>query len=259
MAETLPETFIPEELDISHIVTEDDTPVDNIFSEKQQRLLTESLNSNWNPGKTFIACSNVGIFYAIHQPPIVPDMFLSMDVKVKEDMWEKKNRSYFLWEFGKPPEMVVEVVSNKKGGELEKKLGLYQQIRILYYIVFDPRKLVQKEDLRIYEFSAKGYIPKIGGNLTEIGLSVKLWDGIYEGTKSTWLRWYDNKGELILTGAEQSEKLRQRAEQAEKKLEAANKETYNKARETARKMLEKGYEPDEIYELTGVPVKEIQS
>jgi hypothetical protein len=36
---------LPPELwpEVEHLVTEDDTPVDNIFSEKQQRLLTESL------------------------------------------------------------------------------------------------------------------------------------------------------------------------------------------------------------------------
>ena len=39
---------LPPELhpDVEHLVTEDDTPVDNVFSEKQQRLLTEPLYSS---------------------------------------------------------------------------------------------------------------------------------------------------------------------------------------------------------------------
>ena len=44
---------LPVELhpNIDHIVTEDDTPVDNVFSEKQQRLLTEALYASWSgPG-----------------------------------------------------------------------------------------------------------------------------------------------------------------------------------------------------------------
>jgi len=288
MANILPETFTQEKIDISHIITEDDTPVDNIFSEKQQRLLAESLNSNWKPGKLFLASSNVGIFYAVHQPPIVPDMFLSMDVQAAEDLWEKKNRSYFVWEFGKPPEVVVEIVSNKKGEEAGSKLRLYEKIRILYYIIFDPQKLIQKEKLRIYEFSSKGYIPKIGGNLSQVGLGVTLWDGIFEGSRSRWLRWCDNNGNLILTGAEQSElerqnaekerqnaererqnaererqnaeRERQRAEAAEKKLNLAEKEAvYSKAMETARKMLAKGYRLNEIMEITGLPADEIKT
>ena len=51
-----PLSFI-EEPDISGIITEDDEPVDNIFSEKQQRLLTESLNSSWRPGRDFARCA----------------------------------------------------------------------------------------------------------------------------------------------------------------------------------------------------------
>jgi hypothetical protein len=58
------------------LVTEDDTPVDNILSEKQQRLLTESLYGTW-PGpeecasghRGFMAMANVGLFYALHEPP----------------------------------------------------------------------------------------------------------------------------------------------------------------------------------------------
>ncbi len=34
----------------------------------------------------------------------------------------KKHRSYFMWEFGKPPEVVIEIVSNREGEELERKL-----------------------------------------------------------------------------------------------------------------------------------------
>ncbi|WP_341527998.1 hypothetical protein WKK05_01165 [Nostoc sp. UHCC 0302] len=51
--------------DISQLVIEDDTPVDNFRSEKQQRLLTEVLYSYWLPptgSETFIAAANVGVY-----------------------------------------------------------------------------------------------------------------------------------------------------------------------------------------------------
>ena len=92
--------------DIQDLVTEDDTPVDNLPSEKQQRLLTEPLYSAWagpGEGRTFLAAANVGIFYQARHPAIVPDMFLSLDVQVTADWWQREHRSYFLWEFGKPP------------------------------------------------------------------------------------------------------------------------------------------------------------
>lgn len=55
------------EIDVEDIVTEDDTPVDNLFSEKQRRLLTEPLYTLW-PGpvddegnsRSFLVTANVG-------------------------------------------------------------------------------------------------------------------------------------------------------------------------------------------------------
>ncbi len=52
-------------LDIAHLISEDDTPVDNLPSAKHQRLFTEPLYSSWtNPHaeRPFLAAANVGIF-----------------------------------------------------------------------------------------------------------------------------------------------------------------------------------------------------
>jgi hypothetical protein len=112
------------------LVTEDDRPVDNLFSATQATLLVDSLYASWQHprfGRRFIARGNIGVFYAFHQPPVVPDMFLSLDVTPPADLWKKSSRSYFIWEYGKPPEVVVEIVSNTEGGEEEPdgKLGIY--------------------------------------------------------------------------------------------------------------------------------------
>jgi hypothetical protein len=106
--------------DIQGLVTEDDTPADNIASEKHQRLLTEALYSSWDgpgAGRPFLAAANVGVFALARNPAIVPDIFLSLDVEVPHDWWQKAHRSYLLWEFGKPPDVVIEIVSNTEGGK----------------------------------------------------------------------------------------------------------------------------------------------
>lgn len=113
--ELLEEITVP---DISQIVIEDDTPVDNFQSAKQQRLLVEPLYSSWLPESPFIVAANVGLFYALKQDPIVPDAFLSLGVEMPDDWSLKQNRSYFAWEFGKFPEVVIEIVSNRRGSEL---------------------------------------------------------------------------------------------------------------------------------------------
>lgn len=63
--------------DVSQLVTEDDNPVDNFASEKQQRLLTSVLYSS-KPEQIFIAAANRGIYHTLGQPAIVADLFLSL-------------------------------------------------------------------------------------------------------------------------------------------------------------------------------------
>ncbi len=119
--------------DISHIITEDDTPVSSLFSEKQHRLLTSPLYISWRPGHPFLACSNVGIFHELHEPAIVADMFLSMDVRRPDDLWEKRHRSYFVWEYGKPPEVAVDIFVDITREEADEKRLAYAKIGVSYY------------------------------------------------------------------------------------------------------------------------------
>ena len=49
---------------VDNLVTEDDTPGDDLFSAKQQRLLVESLYASWagpEDGCPFLADANVGV------------------------------------------------------------------------------------------------------------------------------------------------------------------------------------------------------
>ncbi|MCP4349968.1 MAG: Uma2 family endonuclease [Desulfobacterales bacterium] len=256
MAEATLKQITDEWPDISGIVTEDDTPVDNLFSEKQQRLLTDSLNSSWKPGRYFLSAADVGIFYDPDEPPIVPDVFMSLDVTAPEDKWKERNRSYFLWEYGKPPEIAVEIVSNKKGGEGGKKLRKYAQAGVRYYVIFDPQKLIQNEPLRIFELSAGQYIPKLDRNLIQAGLRLTLWEGVYEESHDVWLRWVDNEGNIIPTGNERAKKEKQRADKeklrADKEKLRADKEKLraDKERQQKKKLADKlralGIDPDEI-------------
>ena len=74
--------------DISHLVTEDDTPVDNLFSEKQMRLLVDSLYNGWigpSDGRPFLATTDVALYYALRMPPLVPDLLLSLGVAPPAD------------------------------------------------------------------------------------------------------------------------------------------------------------------------------
>src|SRR6266498_76359 len=202
--------------DIQGLVTEDETPVDNMPSEKHQRLLTEALYSSWagpGAGRPFLAAANVGVFPLARNPAIVPDVFLSLDVEVAQDWWQKEHRSYLLWEFGKPPDVVMEIVSNTEGGEADEKRQKYARMRVIYSVIYDPLQQVMPDVLTIYRLSGTDYERQSSPRFPDIGLGVTLWDGTYEGKTDTWLRWTDADGNLILTGKERAEQEHQRAEQ----------------------------------------------
>jgi Uma2 family endonuclease len=204
--------------DANQLVTEDDTPVDNFASEKQQRLLVGSIYSSIHQ-QTFLAAANVGIYHTDGQPAIVPDVFLSLDVQVPENWWEKQNRCYMVWCFGKPPEVVIEIVSNKEGDELGKKLRIYEQMRASYYIVYDPTQQLTEKVLRVYELRGRRYFETSETWLEQVGLGVTLWTGKFEARQDIWLRWCYQDGTVLSTGDERAEQERQRAEQAEQRTQ----------------------------------------
>jgi hypothetical protein len=91
------------EPDYEQFITEDDTPVDNIYSERQHRLLTDALHASWKAPdeQPHLAATDVGLYYAIGEAAIVPDVMVSLGVRPSPDWREKKNRSYFVWVYGK--------------------------------------------------------------------------------------------------------------------------------------------------------------
>jgi hypothetical protein len=235
------------ELDISHLVIEDDTPVDNFQSEEQQRLLVEPLYSSKALPSPFLAAANVGLFYKLKGEPIVSDVLLSLGVQRPDDFSERRNRSYFVWEFGKVPEVCIEIVSNQEGDELALskksrqkgkttiKKNLYAQIGVRYYAVFDPLKQIQSHDemngalLRVWLISPQGYseltpeegLSEIGQSilLNAAGIGLTLWEGKFEeDVTRLWLRWCDRSGQVIPTGAERAEGAEAKAQRLAERL-----------------------------------------
>ncbi len=207
-------------LDLSHIMTEDDTPMDNIFAEKQQRLLVNSAYSSFSPNVPFLATANVGLFYGLKKPPLVPNVLLSLEVEFPQDLTQKENRSYFVWELGKPPEIALEIISHPVRHQLEIQLKEYAHAGVAYYVIFDPFKYrLNSKKLEVYQLQGGRYIKFNRLFLEQAQIGLTLWEGTFERKTQTWLRWCDRQGNLLLTGDEQAQRERQRAEQAEQRVE----------------------------------------
>src|SRR6266851_4632604 len=208
---------------LDDLVTEDGVAVDNIYTEKQYRLLTEPLYSSWaGPGedRPFLVVTDVGWFHTSGQPPLVPDALLSLDVVPAGDLRTKEGRSYFQWLIGKAPDVVIEIVSDRRGGEEDFKKQAYARLRALFYVIYDPDNLLQGGVLRAYVLQRGKYEPVEPRWFPEVGLGLTLWEGTFEGQHETWLRWCDQEGRVIPTGAERAGKLAERAERLAAQLRA---------------------------------------
>jgi hypothetical protein len=216
---TVPPELLP---DIDQLVTHDDKPVDNMYVEKLLRLLTEPLYSCWpgpGEGRPFQVNSDVGLFYTGSQPPLAPDVMLSLDVPPAADIMVRESRSYFVWIIGKVPDVVIEVVSDRLGGEATHKMRSYARMGIPYYVIYDPPQILSEQVLRAFTLHAGDYEPIAPNWFPRVGLGVILWQGTYEGVEATWLRWCDRQGQVIPTGKEQLDEERQRAEQERQRAE----------------------------------------
>ena len=163
--------------------------------------------------------ANVGLFYSVNQPPFVPDVLLSLDVGLPPDIHPKPYRSYFSWEYGKSPDVVVEVVSNREGGEDSDKLAGYARIGVSYYAIFDPDVLLSDRPLRMFRLEARGYREMAEPIwLPGVELGLQLWQGRYEDWDNTWLRWVDEQRKPLPTAFERAEQERRRADRLAEQL-----------------------------------------
>ena len=163
--------------DTSLLITEDGKPVDNQFVETQYRLLTEPLLTSWRPpaGQPFRVLANVGLFYAFKKPPLVPDIMFALGVaKPASAIRESDNRSYFVWIVGKPPDVAIEIVSDKRGGEDTEKKADYARIKVPFYVIFDPDEILEGGVLRAFQLRDRDYIEIDPCRFGELGLGLLL-------------------------------------------------------------------------------------
>lgn len=238
--------------DVSHLTTEDDERRSNAFQDKQCEILTDALRASWTQGRPFVSASDVAIFpVAKDEAAIVPDVLLSLGVEPAGPAHAKEFRSYFIWNYGKPPDIVFEIVSNKAGGEDTTKLSRYGQIRIPYYVIYDPEQHLSSRPLRIFQLTGLTYVEKVDRLFHEIGLGLTIWFGEFDGFREHWLRWVDSDGNMLATGEEAHRRTEQERERAEQELERAEHERERAERERERAEQERERAEQAVVDLEG--------
>ncbi|MCP2729046.1 Uma2 family endonuclease [Limnofasciculus baicalensis] len=240
----------------------DETPVDNELQELIPGLLKAILLILWGGRMDWLFGIDMGIYYHPDESPIVPDGFLSLGVERFYD--EELRPSYVLWDEKVVPILVLEVVSPTYRKEYSDKLVDYEDLGVLYYVIYSSRRR-QKTHLEVHKLVDGKYELQLGNPvwLPEIGLGIGCERGNYSGVTREWLYWYDQEGKRYHTPEEQiKEKVaevlkaqqearvaRQEAQLAKQATQLAQQQTQlaqQRAQKLAQKLRDLGIDPDNL-------------
>lgn len=151
-----------------------------------------------------------------------PDVFVVLDVP------DGERRSWVVWEEGKGPDVVIELLSEKTAAQDKgRKKQVYQsQLRVGEYYWYDP---FNPEDLAGFSLSGSEYLPIAATDegylrCNHLGLVLRRWEGRYAEVSTTWLRWAFADGSLLPTPEEFQTLEQQRADAEQQRADAAEAE-----------------------------------
>jgi Uma2 family endonuclease len=174
-----------------------------------------------------------------------PDFFAVLDVPKAE------RKSWVLWEEGKSPDVVIELLSESTAEQDKngKKLVYQDQMRVPEYFWYDPFDPADWRGFRLVGGVYQGMeLDGADRYISEkLGLALVRWSGDYNDVEAVWLRWATLAGVLMPTRAEllrqaqaQAEESRVQAEEAQAQAEEAQAQ----ADRLAAKLREMGVDPD---------------
>ncbi|MEH1777678.1 MAG: Uma2 family endonuclease [Nostoc sp.] len=233
---------------------DDGIPMESPRHKAQMDLLIDALIPWLEEREDGFIGGNMFVYYSLAQVRNKdfkgPDFFAVLEVPKGE------RRSWVVWEEGKAPDVVIELLSDStaQADKNEKKLIYQNQMRVPEYFWYDP---FNPNDLAGFS-NEKGAYQAIVINAQNqlvsqsLGLALQLWQGSYKGINATWLRWAILAGELLPTP---EEKERQRAEQERQRADKVESQLL----QTARNLLELGMTIEQIARLTGLNVSEVET
>ncbi|MCF4970732.1 Uma2 family endonuclease [Nostoc sp. CMAA1605] len=225
---------------------DDGVPMESARHKAQMDLLIDALIPWLEQREDGFVGGNMFVYYSLAQVRNKdfkgPDFFIVLGVPKGE------RRSWVVWEEGKAPDVVIELLSPSTAStDKNEKMLIYQnQMRVSEYFWYDP---FNSDDLAGFSLQKGVYLSINPNNQNQLvsqslQLGLQLWQGNYKGIEATWLRWANLAGELLPTP---EEKERQRADNAQSQL-----------RQTARNLLETGMTLEQVVKLTGLSASEIE-
>jgi len=219
--------------DHTQLPESDGTFVKNFQEHPQSIVLKSSIApilQKLHPDGRYCIGQDSGIYWRMTEPvekgAEAPDWFYVPNVESLLD--GEYRRSYVLWKEFVAPFIAIEFVSGSgkeerdttppNEGEKAGKFWVYEQaIRIPFYAIFESRKALV-EVYHLVDGRYEELQPNERGHYSIAVMGVEL--GAIEDNGICWLRWWDESGNLLLTGDERAVKAEQKAARLAEKLEA---------------------------------------
>lgn len=234
----------PQFPDHSQLPESDRTFVKNFQEHPQSIILTDSIDpvlQRLHPDGQYAIGQECGIYWRETEPPEkgaeAPDWFYVPRVPARVD--GQIRRSYVLWREFITPTIVLEFASGNGSEERDTtplsrsaegeiirpgKFWIYEQVmRIPYYGIYQ----ITNGTLEVYHLVDTTYermTPNDRGHyyIPPMQVELGLWRGSYSShADELWLRWWDESGNLLLTGHEEAEVQRERANIAQERANVA--------------------------------------
>ncbi|NET90759.1 MAG: Uma2 family endonuclease [Kamptonema sp. SIO1D9] len=258
----------------AELPSEDNIPMETQRHKMQMDLLIDTTEIWLAQRSDGYASGNMFVYFSLEQIRNRdfrgPDFFAVLGVPKRERL------SWVVWEEGKAPDVVIELLSESTArfDKNEKKLIYQNQLRVPEYYWFDP---FNPDDWAGFYLQGGTYQPlRVNDQDRLVSRSLNLalvrWYGNYRGVETTWLRWATLEGELIPTLAEQerqqAEQARQQAEQARQQAEQERQRAEQERQraeqvesqlgQIVRRMLSQGMSLTQVAELTGLAESQIE-
>jgi Uma2 family endonuclease len=230
----------PPDADFStRLPTQDDLPCDDGIPMEtprhgfQMTLLIDALQGWLRVRGRGFAGGNMFLYYSLeqirHRDFMGPDFFVVLDVPLGE------RKSWVVWEQGRAPDLVVELLSDSTAryDKTGKKALYAQQVHVPEYYWYDPFNPKDFAGFTLVGAEYQPLSPDSQGRILSPSLQLYLgtWEGVYMGVEATWLRWFTPAGELLPNKDESAE---QKASAAKQEASAAKQEAAQAAERAAR-------------------------
>ena len=205
--------------------SDDGKPMETPRHRQQMNLLIESLELHWADRDDFYVGGNMFLYYNSAQQKkndfAGPDFFVVLDVPRRE------HKSWVIWEEGKGPDVVIELLSDStEDYDLNEKKLIYQdRVRVPEYFCYDPFSF-ELVGFRLQGGKYQPIPPDQNGALfcEQLGLLLRRADSEFQGVHTTWLRLATHDGEILVSGEEKASAALQQAAAAQREAAAAQRQ-----------------------------------